>query len=285
MRRAAAPLLLLAALELRGDVASIDPEELIRKVVKAQRLAEERLASYTYDVREVETSYDGKGRPKSRAERLFYVYSSEGGEASRELIQVDGRPATPSEKDAAAEKDAKGRKKRLEKRAAEKVSRPPSVKGEDDDPLVGTRRLSDLLRRFDYRLGPEEVENGRLFYVLDFVPRPGQRADTLGDRALGSLAGRVRIDATDFQIERVDARLVAPVKVGGGIAANVKDALVTYRAYPVRAEQWFPCRIDLRLVGKAALFFRLDTGYRFELENFASFRVETESAVVAARAR
>jgi hypothetical protein len=42
-------------------------------------------------------------------------------------------------------------------------------------------------------------------------------------------------------------------------------------------------RISLRISGKKALFFRLDTGYRFELSNFRTFEVETESTVSAPR--
>jgi len=79
----------------------------------------------------------------------------------------------------------------------------------------------------------------------------------------------------------VEARLTRPVKVAGGIAANVREATVTYEGLPVGARNWFPCAIDLRLKGKTGVFFRLDAGYRFEFANLRSFLVETESSVSA----
>ena len=101
----------------------------------------------------------------------------------------------------------------------------------------------------------------------------------LGDRALSALAGRVRIDAATFQIRSVEAHLTRPVKVAGGLAANVKDATVTYVGEPVAGGYFFPCDVDLHLSGKTALFFRLDFSFRAELRNLRRFRVETDSEV------
>src|SRR5262245_26227218 len=115
-------LLALAVSPARGEEASgpheLDPEVLIRKVVRSQKLAEERLSSYTDDQREVETHYAKDGRPKDTTRRLFYVFSGAPGEEStRQLVEVDGRPATDDEKKKAFEEDEKGKKKRLERKA------------------------------------------------------------------------------------------------------------------------------------------------------------------------
>src|SRR5262245_10269944 len=124
----------------------VDADALIRRVVRAQRVAERSLAAYTYDQLEVETKYQRRGAPKETDTRLFYVFSGDApGEGSRELVNVNGRPATQDEKRRLADEDAKEKKKRLERRAAEKARTTPSVGGDDDDPLIGARRLSDLL--------------------------------------------------------------------------------------------------------------------------------------------
>src|SRR5258706_2718910 len=153
-------LLLFVALSLslaaEETPSFVDAEALIRQVVKSQRLSEERFASYTYDQHETETKYGKDGRPKETTTRLFYVLSGlNGEEGTRELVEVNGRPATDDEKRAAAEEDEKGRKRRLEQRAKARASAPPKVSGDEDDPLVGTRRLSDLLGRFTYRVHEE----------------------------------------------------------------------------------------------------------------------------------
>jgi hypothetical protein len=257
----------------------VQPEALIRRVVRNQRLAEKSMTSYTFDQRETETKYRRDGAIESVKTRLFYALSGENGEpGTRELIEVDSRPATVDEKRKAAEEDAKGRRKRLERRAAAKVSRNPGVQGTDDDPIVGTRRLSELLARYKYRPITDGVLDGRSTYVLDFEPTKGPKAKNLGDRALDSLAGRVLIDSVDGQVRHVDAHLTEPVKVLGGLAAKVNEAKISYEAAPVSG-LWFPHEIQLRLKGKQALFFRLDVGYRYQLSNFKSFKVDTESTI------
>ena len=191
---------------------AVEPEALIRMVVKRQRRAEAAFEGTTYDLREVRTTYGKDGRARDVETRLFYVLAGErGSEGSRELVEVNGRPATDDERRKAAEEDEKGRKKRYERRAADRAARPPAVSGDDDDPLVGTRRLSDLLGLFTVRVTGEEVVDGRLGYVLEFAPRKDQASNGLGERALGSLEGRALIDASDFQIRSIEARLARPV--------------------------------------------------------------------------
>jgi hypothetical protein len=255
-------------------------EELIRKVAFAQRRVDRSLTDYTFDQLEVRTTYGRDGRRKETHRRLFHFFSGEKpGEAIRELVEVDGRPATAEEKSEQAEDDARQQRRQLERRAGDEASRPPAVAGDEEDPLVGPRRLSDLIARFDYRLDGEVEEEGRLLYALEFSPKPGLPAPSLADRALNALAGRVLVDASDFQIVSVEARLVRPVKVAAGLGANVREATISYRGARLPHGVWFPCLVDLRLKGKTAVVFRLDTSFRFEFSGFASFSVETDSDV------
>jgi hypothetical protein len=265
-----------------GPAASgVDPVELIRRVVKSQRRVESAFEGATYDQREVRIAWDSDGRPEKVETRLFYVLAGEkGAGSSRELVEVDGRPAEDAEKRKAAEEDEKGRRRRLEERAAAQAKAPPPVMGDEDDPLVGSRRLSELIGRYTIRVVGEEVIDGRPAYVLDFAPNPDAPAPKgLGDRALNALEGRVVIDASSFQVRSVDARLTRPLKVAGGLAANVKGADVSYTGQPVGGGFWFPCTVDFRVTGKKALFFRLDTSFRATFGSPRRFAVETESDV------
>jgi len=96
---------------------------------------------------------------------------------------------------------------------------------------------------------------------------------------LNALAGRVLIDAVDLQVRSVVAHLTRPVKVAGGIAASVKAGEIVYTGQPLWGNMWFPCVVEVRLIGRTALFFRLDTSYRFEFANLRRFRVDAESDV------
>ena len=285
-RPCAALVIALAAGMAGADTAlpgtpDLDVRELVRRVVKSQRRVEAAFAGSTFDQREVRITWGADGRAKEVASRLFYVLSGDGdAEGSRELIEVEGRPATEDEKRKAAEEDEKGRKKRLEQKAAREARLAQRVSGDEDDPLVGRRRLSELIGRFVIRVVGEETVEGRPTYVLDFSPDPAAPpATNLGDRALNALAGRALIDAVDFQVRSVVAHLTKPVKVAGGIAANVKEAEIVYTGQPLGGNLWFPCVVELRLTGKTALFFRLDTSVRFEFAKLKRFRVDTESDV------
>ena len=264
-----------------SPVSPIDPVELIRRVVRSQRRVEAVFEGTTYDEREVRITWDAKGRPAKTERRLFYVLAGENGaEGSRELVEVDGRTATDDEKRKVAEEDEKGRKRRIEQKAAARAKAPPRVAGDEDDPLVGSRRLSELIGRYTIRIVGEEVIEGRPAYVLDFSPNPNAAPPkSLGDRALNALEGRAVIDASTFQVRAVDARLARSLKVAGGLAANVKDASISYTGQPAGEGLWFPCVVDLHVAGKTAVFFRLDTTFRAEFANLRRFRVETEADV------
>jgi len=261
-------------------VAPFPAEELIRAVARAQRRADLAVTASTFDQVEVRTDYGKDGRPKTTRRRRYQYFSGdEPGQPTRELVEVDGRPATAEEKREQAEDDAKDRRKRLEREAEVRASHPPGARGDEEDPLIGARRLSDLIARFSYGPVEELVVDGRPAYALDFAPKPGLRTATLGDRALNSLSGRVVVDATDLQVVSVEAHLVAPVKVGMGLGANVKSATISYRAQRLSEGAWLPCVVGLHLQGRVALLLRLDSAFRFEFSGFARYSVEVETDV------
>src|SRR5512141_2754336 len=119
-----------------------DAETLIRQVIASQKRAARSMPPHTYGREAVETAYGKDGRAKT-VQRKVYAVSSEGAgaENTRELVSVNGRPATPDEKRASAVEEAKSRKRRIDRRAAMEASRgAPRVTGDEDDPSVGPRR-------------------------------------------------------------------------------------------------------------------------------------------------
>lgn len=265
----------------RGPEAAVpvSAEELIRAVARAQQRADLAVAASTFEQVEVRTDFGRDGRPKTIHRRRFRYVAGDGSAARRELLEVDGRPPTAEELREVAEEDAKEHRRRVDQRAAHRASRPPEVGGSEEDPLLGPIRLSDLISRFFY--GPvEEVRvDGRPAYALDFAPRPGRAATRALDRALGALAGRVLVDATDLQVVSVDARLVTPLRVGGGLAASIRSASIAYRAQRLADGAWLPCLVGIRLQGRTGVLFRLDRAFRFEFSDYARFLVDVEAEI------
>ena len=93
----------------------------------------------------------------------------------------------------------------------------------------------------------------------------------------------VVVDAADLQVASVEARLVSPVKVGLGLAANVRSATISYRAQRLSENAWLPCVVALRVTGRTGLVFRLDSEFRFEFSGYARYLVEVETEVGSKR--
>lgn len=280
MLQVAAAALLALGQARAAETPPIDPEEIARRVARNQRTMERRWGGSTYDVVDVRTTFDREGRPKEIRRRLYYVLAGEGGHPdSRDLVEVDGRPPTPDEIRQAAEEDAK-RHKQIEERAARRAaSLPKAADDDEDDPTFDNHRLSDVLGRYELRFVAEEIAEGRPVYVVDFHPRPGLPIRSVVEKVFASMAGRAVIDAADLQILSLEAHLTKSFKVGGGVVANVKDARMLYRAVRLAPDSWFPCRVDLDVNGKAVLFFRIASAFRFEFGTPKSFRVEEEAVV------
>ncbi len=272
----------LAALVLvmAQSLSATGPEEIIWKVARKQQFSESQLASYTFDQVETRTEYGPKGTPSRVERRLYYYFSSDQpGDIVRELIEIDGHPATGEEKEKARREDEKRKRSRSDARAVSEASKPEKTSGSEEDPFIGPRRLSDLLARYVFVLSGEEIVDGRPNHIIEFSPRPGLKAQTTGDKALNALTGRALIDVEEYQIRRIEARLLSPVKIAGGLAFNLKEATVVYEGQPLGNGAWFPCIVELRFTGKTALFFRLDRGARFEFTNFRSFGVGVATQV------
>ncbi len=262
-----------------GASVPVTAEELIRAVARAQRQADLAVAASTFEQVEVKTDFGRDGRPKTIHRRRFRYTAGDGNAVRRELLEVDERPPTEAELVDVAEEDEKEHRRRVDQRAARRASRPPEVGGTEDDPLLGPVRLSDLIARFSY--GPvEEIRvDGRPADALDVSPRPGRAATRALDRALGSIAGRVLVDATDLQVVSVDARLVSPFRVAGGLAASIRHASISYRAQRFADGAWLPCLVGIRLEGRTGVLFRLDRAFRFEFSDYARFLVDVETEV------
>ena len=110
-------LLLPAAARAEGPLP-FTAEELVKKIAEAQGRVDRSLADWVFDQVEVRTDYGKDGRPKETRRRLFHYFSGDRpGQASRELVEVDGRPATEEEKAKVAREDAKQQRKQDEREA------------------------------------------------------------------------------------------------------------------------------------------------------------------------
>ena len=163
---------------------------------------------------------------------------------TRELVEVNGRPATEDEKKKAAEEDEK-------RTAAAGRGEGRSACEGDAAQSRATRTIRSWVRGGcrSSSAGIDDPARGGGDHRGTAGVRPRLRsrvprrrpAKSLADRALNALEGRAIIDAVDVPGALRDARLTQPVKVAGGLAANVKEAeRRVRRPGPSARESGFP---------------------------------------------
>ena len=83
----------------------------------------------------------------------------------------------------------------------------------------------DLLSKYDFTLVDRANVNGRTAFEIDFSPKKKNPAGkTVVDRMLNQVAGKLWIDADEFELAKAQVHLESEILFGGGILGSVKKA-------------------------------------------------------------
>lgn len=260
-RTALATALLVSSLSAdRASGAGVDVNELVRYAAERQRDSEHLREPLVFDHVDVMTEFDAEGRPKSMERHVYVSFSTGKGVDARELVAVDGRPATDRERREVREEDRKRQRARTATSSQDEAN--------DADLRSGRLPLSDLVERFDFRFVREETYDGRAAYLVVFGPKEGRIPRTIRDRVLDQFSGRAWIDAAELQVIRIEGRLTKAVKVAAGLALDLRKLELLYEGRPVGAGLWEPCLEELRIDAKAAVVIPFRREIRFEFSNY-----------------
>ena len=240
-----------------------DVDALVLEAAARQREGEATAGRIVLERVEVETELDAKGRRKGSERKRFLVLMDRRGVVERELLEVDGRPATEAEREGARRDD---RKRKL-------ASTDPDDRRSDEEELMAGRvPLLDLYHRLDFRLLGEERLDGRPTFVVEFRPKPGLASKTVRDRVLNAFAGKAWIDVAEIQVRKIDGRLTAPVKVLGGALLDLKGVRLLYETREVLPGVWAPCREEIGITATAGMLLPFRREIRFEFSGYRSAR-------------
>lgn len=197
---------------LIADVRAADQvtaEEIIDRVIARSKERSEQAENHCYVCRRMTVieTLDGDGDVTERKTKEHRVAYTNGVETAR-LVKIDDQE--PEVRNARKEE-------RKERENREKYARPAAAKKRRGPDAVD----ESLIRRFNYTLSGTEVVAGRTNYVLSFQPKPDSKKGEVADRVLGLLTGKVWVDATEYELVRVDAHLSKAFDVLGGIAASI----------------------------------------------------------------
>lgn len=264
-RRDARAVLIAAALAFLGAApvpTQADVDAVVLEAAIRQREGEVGAGRVAFERVEVETDLDAAGRPEKTRRRRYAVVMDGRGVVRRDLLEVDGRPATGEERQESLREDEKRRK------AAGKGGE----KSDEEELMSGRVPLLDLHHRLDFRYLGEELLEGRPTWVVGFRPKPGLESRTIRDRVLNSFAGRTWIDVADVQLKKIDGRLMAPVKVLGGALLRLEGIRLVYEAREAAPGSWVPCREEIGIRATAGMVLPFRREMRFEFSNWRSAR-------------
>jgi len=259
-----APLALLALrlLPLPADAPLPEGNRLVQGLLAKQRIREDTLNDYAYDILELREEIDGRGRVVERKSRRYEVFHVKG-RPVRRLTEEDGRALS------------------LEKQAKENGRVDKLVLAILADRVATERpgvRLSAILERYDFRTVTRESVAGRPALVLEFAPLPGTRRLD-GDNVLRKLEGRLWVDEEESELVRIHLRNTSGIRFALGLGASVSGLSVQMEFRKVDGTLWFPHRVEFDVEGRKLLLKGFHRRATATYGPFRRFQVESEETL------
>lgn len=223
-----------------GSAASLPGvEEILKRMLDrvGQARAINAEDSFAWTRRVISEELDDRGGTKKREERVYEAFPIGGSTYSR-LVLLDGKPLS--------ERDLKREQEREQKFRQSLLSR--KAESQDDDEI---ELNEELMSRFQVSLGGKDEVGGRQSYVLSFEPKSAKLPERrLSDRLVNRLRGRIWVDEASYEITKLDAELLEPVKMWGGILGTVRSFKLTFTQTQVEDDIWLPDNFEIRIQGR-----------------------------------
>ncbi len=187
---------------------------------------------YAWRRRTVIEDLDSKGKVEERRTKDHSVVGNAGLQKAT-LVRVNDKDLGDRERDREQRREADNR---------EKYSRRSDRRGsvEIDETLI---------RKFRFQWLSNELVEGRWAHVLAFEPQPERRGGKVADRVIGSLGGKVWVDAEVYEVGRIEAGLGKPVSVGGFIA-ELSDLDFVIVRKPLPGGDWVNVKLESQASGR-----------------------------------
>jgi hypothetical protein len=253
---------------------------LIKEVGQNEDKTEQIRENYTYTENVTKRSLDSKGQLRETEtetrELTFYK-----GYRIRRLIAKNGKPLT-ADQEADENKRVEKQIREIEKKEAErerKKAQASAGENPEEEDFDRNRRpsITDILRASKLVNPRRERYRNRDVIVFDYEPMPGYKPQKDIEKIYGKMAGALWVDVADKQVARVEARLVEPYKIGGGLLASLKEGgSFVIEQDRVNNEIWLPTRADLNLSIKVLLVKGIDFNVAIAYGDYKRFNVEAE---------
>jgi len=233
-----------------GGEPKLSAQEIINRMVVHADDYWDLTRGYTFLVDIMVEDYEGDGSLKKQVsvtERLYHYY----GRRFFRLVKENGKPLMGEALKEENIRETKFRERTLEAFAKKDSS---DLYGRMDTNAI---LIADLAERYTYDVVGTDTLEGRDVYVINFVPKPGLKAQTRRDKIFNELGGTAWIDTEQFYIVKAVGRLIDNVRVGW-IAANITDVEINYEQQEVSVGVWMPRYVDATVTGKIFFFKKIN---------------------------
>ncbi|HEX8188636.1 MAG TPA: hypothetical protein VF586_09805 [Pyrinomonadaceae bacterium] len=272
--------------------ATLDIPALLRDLSKNQEETDKRINDYTFTRKVTERELDDKGQLKKEKVTVFEVYPFAGYGWVHKLVSENGVPLTPereakelkrvAEELEKAEREAPKRTEKRERRRAERREKrrakaaKSGAKGDEGDEGEDDVEISTFLRACEFVSPRRERFRDRDVIVFDFRPRAGFEPSSRGESLVSKLSGVIWVDPAEWQVMRLEARLVESFNMGGGLLASVKPgSAFLFEQTRLEDGVWLPRYSQVNASARVLLFKGMSINETNEFSDFKRFSTKT----------
>lgn len=245
--------------------------------VKARLDSDDRLLNdYTFQQTVTERERDKRGTVKKTTVKVYEVFPGEEIGYQR-LISENGKPTPPQ---VLAREDEKHRKKVTEyvrdRQAESPSARDRRLAKERKERAEERKQIDELFSIMEGRLTGRDHVGAQPTIVLDFKPRPKARTTTRAGKVFKSVEGRAWFTADDYQLVKVEMRVINTISFGLGLFARLnKDTTAKFERRLVEGDTWLPGRYQFFGSGRIMLLKGLRVDTEVEFSNYRRTTAET----------
>ena len=233
------------------------------------------LSQYTYTQKETDISLDSKGKPKKTEINVYQViHGEEEWQTYRRQITKNGVPV--SDKDLL--KEDQKEKERVEKEIRKRENRSEAKRRQDKEKEEREEReaIDEVFAVYDVQLVRREPLDGIVTILVTFKAKPGYKPRTRDGKILQHVAGRAWISEDDHQLARLEAEVIEPISIGGGLLAKLQTgSTLSFERRKVNNEIWLPVRAETSINGRLLLLKGLNMREVTEFSDHKKYSVDT----------
>jgi len=219
-------------------------EQLASNVVARSRWerTQSTTAQFTFKKWRVFEEFDGHGKLEERKQSRQEWLPINGMPFAR-LVERNGQPLTDKERKLEEEREAAVR-------AGKKPARSPEASKRDKE----WQFTDEMLARYTCKVTGQEVVRGRPAWVVEFTPRSADLpVNKLADRVANKVAGKVWVDAEEWELARLQFWLTDEVTLIGGVVGVLRKFAMTLERTRIEPDAWLPTLVDFDMSGRELL--------------------------------